>query len=614
MSYDLFVSYSRRDNPNGRVTQLVERIKADFAAFAGRPLRPFFDLTEIHGMEDWRHRLMRGLRESRLLLLCLSPAYLQSEYCEWEFNEFLKHEVGRAFLGDGIAPIYFVEVPGWDDKGFQENRAAWIVELRRRQLIDLRPWFHHGEEALRDLTVRDRLRELSVQLQKRILRGERAERGLGNIDAHDLHFIGRTSEMRRLHEMVALGRVGVLTAVQGLGGVGKTALAIEYAHAFADEYGGGCWQVRSEGKPDLRAAVAELATPLLIEFSESEKRDVDRQFQRVLAELRRLADAHEPHRCLLLLDNVDVPELLEPAQTQRLLSSDWLHVLATTRLGKDDLFGLHKDRVFLAVDELPEADALALIESYQADGRFADAAERDAAREIVRLLGCFTLAVETAAVYLGQFADEVTCGSFLARLRKEGSEGLDDAAQQTSEAVRHGEKRLLATLTPTFERLTEGEKLALVCAALLPADQIALPWVRAVVALDVPEVGMDAAPGYADPWSNLLRRALGLRLLQRTSVRDHDRQPRIVRMHRLVRDVIRRSGEQATVKCLSAPVLKIQNEFTDTISRPGTRQDIAVKGDEYTRSSPWHRRPMSSQFGYGQPAAASRPRASLHRS
>ena len=38
MPYDLFVSYSRRDNEQGRITQLVERIKTDFASFAKREL------------------------------------------------------------------------------------------------------------------------------------------------------------------------------------------------------------------------------------------------------------------------------------------------------------------------------------------------------------------------------------------------------------------------------------------------------------------------------------------------------------------------------------------------------------------------------------------------
>jgi hypothetical protein len=111
MAYDLFISYSRRDNEQGRVSQLVERIKADFAAFAGRELVPFFDKRDILGMEDWRHKILRGLRESRLLLVCLSPAYLESQYCEWEFVEYLKYEISHLHGFNGVAPIYFVEVP-----------------------------------------------------------------------------------------------------------------------------------------------------------------------------------------------------------------------------------------------------------------------------------------------------------------------------------------------------------------------------------------------------------------------------------------------------------------------------------------------------------------------
>ena len=499
MSYDLFISYSRRDNAHGRISELVERIKTDFAAFAGRALQPFFDLTEIHGMEDWRHRILQGLRESRLLLACLSPAYIESDYCQWEFTEYLKHEVARLCVGEGVAGVYFVEVPGWEDKGFEQRCAAWVAELRRRQHFDLRPWYGAGVAALRDAAVQEQMARLNEQLAERVRRGERAEGSLGNVDAPNPHFIGRVGEMRRLREALALGRVGVLAAVHGLGGVGKTALAIEYAHAFAHEYGGGRWQLRCSGRDDLCAAVAELATPLGVAFTEPERLSVDLQFQRILAELRRLADAREPHRCLLILDNVDQPKLLEPAQTQRLPAADWLHVLATTRLGENEMFGRHQDRAFLPVDELPEEDALTLIESYQPGGRFASDAEWHAAREIVRLLGCFTLAVEAAAVYLGQFAGDVTCAAFLARLKGEGLEGLDAAAGQSSEGVLHGEKRLAATLRPTLERLSEPEKLALSYAALLPPDHVALPWLRSLMASESARLGEGEAP--AEPQS-----------------------------------------------------------------------------------------------------------------
>lgn len=124
MGYDLFISYSRRDNLQGRVTQLVRRVEADFKVFSGRQLEPFFDVLSIRGMEDWRNRILQGLRESRLLLACLSPAYVASEHCEWEFTEYLKHEVGRLCVGEGVAPIYFIEVPGWEDRGFEQHCVA----------------------------------------------------------------------------------------------------------------------------------------------------------------------------------------------------------------------------------------------------------------------------------------------------------------------------------------------------------------------------------------------------------------------------------------------------------------------------------------------------------
>ena len=93
-------------------------------------------------------------------------------------------------------------------------------------------------------------------------------------------------------------------------------MALEYAHAYAHEYGGGRWQVQCEGLTDLRAAIATLAPALRVEFSDAVEKDVELQFQWIVAELHHLARSHEPHRCLLLLDNVDQPDLLDPGQTQ----------------------------------------------------------------------------------------------------------------------------------------------------------------------------------------------------------------------------------------------------------------------------------------------------------
>ena len=91
MPYDLFISYARRDDERQRISTLVERLSRDFHLLAGRPLNVFFDAVEIHGMEDWRHRILQALRESRLLLACISPNYLASQYYHPEVATYLNN-------------------------------------------------------------------------------------------------------------------------------------------------------------------------------------------------------------------------------------------------------------------------------------------------------------------------------------------------------------------------------------------------------------------------------------------------------------------------------------------------------------------------------------------
>ncbi len=53
----------------------------DHRRFSTEPLRIFFDKHAINDMDDWRHRILGGLRASKILLVCLSPNYFRSEYC-----------------------------------------------------------------------------------------------------------------------------------------------------------------------------------------------------------------------------------------------------------------------------------------------------------------------------------------------------------------------------------------------------------------------------------------------------------------------------------------------------------------------------------------------------
>jgi tetratricopeptide (TPR) repeat protein len=105
---------------------------------------------------------------------------------------------------------------------------------------------------------------------------------------------------------VLLSKESLPRALQGLGGVGKTQVAIEYAHRYAAEYDLVCW-VRADQTPLVRAALAGLAEPLGLPAPSAT--GIDLTTHAVLDALRR----GEPYsRWLLIFDNADQPEELLP--------------------------------------------------------------------------------------------------------------------------------------------------------------------------------------------------------------------------------------------------------------------------------------------------------------
>lgn len=111
--------------------------------------------------------------------------------------------------------------------------------------------------------------------------------------------------------------------------------------------------------------------------------------------------------------------------------------------------------------------------------------------------------------------------------------GADEFVQLS----RHPQKLLGPLLEPTLSGLSPAERLAVEYAALLPADALALPWLRALLGQAFPEMVNEPKPGHPVPWERLKRRLLGLRLLTGTD------EPNLVRMHRIVQDVVQAHPE-----------------------------------------------------------------------
>ncbi|ADP84608.1 FxSxx-COOH system tetratricopeptide repeat protein [Pseudofrankia inefficax] len=141
----------------------------------------------------------------------------------------------------------------------------------------------------------------------------------GNVPQRNKNFTGRQTLLEKLRaNMTSDGMALLPHALQGLGGVGKTQLAVEYAYRFAHDYQV-VWWIPADQAALARAALAALATRLGITGATR----IEDAVSAVLDALRR----GEPFgHWLLIFDNADQPETI-----RELMPHGPGHVLVTSR-------------------------------------------------------------------------------------------------------------------------------------------------------------------------------------------------------------------------------------------------------------------------------------------
>ncbi len=264
------------------------------------------------------------------------------------------------------------------------------------------------------------------------------------------HLVGRTGELATLMDALRgnAGPVGVF-ALEGLGGVGKTALAAEAVARLSEDRvafpGGAAWiacegLTGEEGLADLWSRVARaMGAEQVAALPDAERRRT--------ALRAALADPARP-RLLLALDNLE-PDLDADA------------VLDTLGGGQATLLLTARQAVSparltaLTLDPLPDPDAVTLFTQRlrQVDPARPRPEEQGDLEALVRLVGGLPLAVELAAAYAG--VQRRPLSEIVAEVRQDG---LEAGALNETDPLRVARRGVRPRFDRSWRVLSEAQR------------------------------------------------------------------------------------------------------------------------------------------------------------
>ena len=203
---------------------------------------------------NWIQSMQAGTRDAARTIAVLSGEYLESVYggAEWQAAWASDPEgTGRKLLTVRVAtcdrPGLLAGVVGVDLFGLAEAtatarlRAMVSAAIAGRAKPEVPPGFPGAGRAMPQAA---RFPGALPQVWK--------------VPARNPNFTGRGPELEELARALAAGTAVTVHSVHGMGGVGKTQLATEYAHAHATDYDLVWWVAAEEPAaiPDQFAALA----------------------------------------------------------------------------------------------------------------------------------------------------------------------------------------------------------------------------------------------------------------------------------------------------------------------------------------------------------------------
>jgi tetratricopeptide (TPR) repeat protein/transcriptional regulator with XRE-family HTH domain len=358
-------------------------------------------------------------------------------------------------------------------------------------------------------------------------------------------FTGRQEILHTLHHRLTAhpsAASGEALALSGLGGIGKTQVALEYAHRYASEYRAVFW-LAAETAESLMASVQRIAQQLQLPEQQATEQ------ARIIMAVQRWLTTHPDW--LLIADNVEDPDLLE-----RILPSQRLGALLLTT--RRQALGLLAQAVQVPPMSQQESISLLLARAKLERGIREGADLREALRletpattgvtELVTLLEGLPLAVDQAGAYIEETGCRVT--DYLSLYRRQRKRIL---ARRGGHVGGHPAS-VSTTLRLSVQRIgrqhpAAGDLLHL-CAFLHPE---AIP--EELFSTGAEQLGPVLGSLVADPYQF----DLALAALRSTSLVTRSPETKTLSLHRLVQAVLADLMEPAQMHLWSERAIRMVN-------------------------------------------------------
>jgi len=404
----VFISYAHEDRP------WCERLQQHLGGLRHQGRLAVWADDQIMAGDEWHPAIRRELDEAAIIVLIVSPAFLGSAFCQTV-------ELERAMQrhGDGSARVIpiIADHCHWTSLPIEALQAR--PQDNDRNLVPLVDWPNPNVPMAAIARNIDRL-TLPRETSGTAGTPEPAAVRTYLLQRRRTFFIGRDEAKRQLVER--LGRGGH-AAICGMGGVGKTELALQVAGDLGnDAFPNGIVTVDLQGTPDPTAAASLPLSPeatmqrVLVHLDPTAKPPEDAEAV-ALAYRRALVGK----RLLLILDNAG-----DQAQVTPLLPPEPVALLVTSRTRIALAEGLTLD-----LDTLDPADAVELLKEEIGTDRRLDEATLARFAEVCGNLPVALLAIAGTIKTSRTRSPE----QLLARLETDRAKGLTAALDRLRPSV-----------------------------------------------------------------------------------------------------------------------------------------------------------------------------------